>query len=74
MFDLTLSDIPHRKWAYTFVDCFDLLCGMGGHGVSSLCVPPGLSSRDLLQPSLSDTGALNVAGVCFEVSGKLLVV
>ena len=21
------------------VDCFDLLCGMGGHDVSSLCVP-----------------------------------
>ena len=51
------------------VDCFDLLSGMGGHDVASLCVPPGLSSRDLLQPSLSGTGVLDVAGVCFDVSG-----
>ena len=51
----------------------DLLCGIGGHVVSSLCVPPGLSSRDLLRPSLSDTGVLDVAGVRFGVSGASLL-
>ena len=54
------------------VDCFDLLCGMGGDDMSSLCVPPGLSSRDLSQLSLSDTGVLDVTGVRFDVSGASL--
>ena len=55
------------------MDCFDLLYVMGGDDESSVCVPPGLSSQDLLHPSLSDVGELDVTGVRFDVSGAPLL-
>ena len=55
------------------VDCFDILCGVGGDDVSWLCVPPRLFYRDLLQQSLSDSGVLGVARVHFDVSGMVLL-
>ena len=55
------------------VNCFELLCGIGGYDVLSMCVPPGLFDRGLLQPALSDMGTLVVAGVRFDVSGAVLL-
>ena len=48
----------------------ELLGGIGGHDVSMLCVPPGLFDRGLLQPDLSDMGALVVTGVRSDVAGR----
>ena len=51
------------------VDCFDILCDIGGDDVSSRCVPPGFFYRDLLQSSLSDVRVLDVT--CVPGTGLL---
>ena len=66
------SDLINRSPA--LVNCFELLGGivMMCDDVSSLCVPPRLFDRGLLQPALSDMGALVVTCVHFDVSGTAL--
>ena len=52
------------------VNCFELLCGIGGYDVSSIWDHPGLFDRRLLPPALTDMGTLDVH---FDVSGAALL-
>ena len=54
------------------VNLLGLLSAFSGDNVSSLCDPPVLFDRALLQPVWSDLGILVVAGVHFDVSGPVL--
>ena len=55
------------------LNCFELLCGVGGYDMSSICAHPGLFDRSLLPPALSDMGTLVVAGVRSDVCGAALL-
>ena len=49
------------------MDCFDLLCDEGEGDISSICNSPGVFPQNWLQQRLSNTGLLEVTGVCFDV-------
>ena len=46
------------------LNCFELLCGIGGYDVSPIWVHPGLFDRGLLPPALFDMGTLHVSLLC----------